>query len=176
VSIPFHLRAADASDAEAIAALHADSWRRSYRGMMPDAFLDGEALEDRRRVWHERLGTSDPDRCVIVAEDDARVVGFICTFARADAGWGAYIDNLHVVHDWKGRGLGRALMRRAAEWVCDTQPGTGVYLWVMEANAAARAFYDRLGARNVETISMADPGGGRAPNCRYVWPDPRVLL
>ena len=171
----YQLRAATASDAEALAALHAGSWQRSYRGMMSDAFLDGGALDNRRRVWHERLTTPDADRLVTVADDGARIVGFICVFARADAGWGAYIDNLHVVHDWQGRGLGRALMRSAAEWVCRKQPGAGVYLYVMEANATARAFYDRLGARNVQTVALADPGGGHAPNCRYVWPDAGVL-
>ena len=180
MSVPFQMRLAGAADAEAVAALHADSWRRTYRSMMPDAFLDGDALEDRRRVWHERLATADhaanPDRFVMVAHEKTRIIGFICAFAREDAGWGAYIDNLHVVHDRKGRGLGRVLMRAAAEWICATQPGAGVYLWVMEANGAARAFYDRLGARNVETVEMADPGGGHAPNCRYVWPDARTLL
>ena len=176
MSEAYHLRAADDGDAEAIAALHAGSWQRTYRGMMPDAFLDGAALEDRRRVWRERLGTPDPDRFVVVADAGARIVGFICVFARSEDGWGAYIDNLHVVHDWTGRGVGRVLMRRAAEWVCETRPGAGVWLWVMEANAGARAFYDRLGARNEETILMADPGGGSAPNCRYVWADPRTLL
>jgi ribosomal protein S18 acetylase RimI-like enzyme len=175
VTLTYRLRAADDRDAEAIARLHTDSWQRTYRGMMPDAFLDGGALEDRRRVWRQRLGTPDPDQRVVVADDGTRIVGFICVFLRGDAGWGAYIDNLHVVHDWKGRGVGRVLMRRAAEWICETQPGAGVYLWVMEANAPARAFYDRLGARNVETVLMSDPGGGSAPNCRYCWPDARFL-
>jgi GNAT superfamily N-acetyltransferase len=176
VSVSFRVRVADPADAEAIAALHTDSWQRTYRGMMSDAFLDGPAIENRRRVWRDRLGTPDSDRLVVVADDGGRIVGFICVFAREDAGWGAYIDNLHVVHDWKGRGVGRALMRRAAEWVCTTQPGASVYLWVMEANADARAFYDRLGARNAETVEKTDPGGGSAPNCRYVWPDPQALL
>lgn len=89
---------------------------------------------------------------------------------------GAYIDNLHVVPEWHGRGLADALMRHAAEWVCHTQPGAGVYLFVMEANARARASYDRLGARNVEVVHLQDPGGGSAPNCRYVWADARELM
>ena len=177
MSADYTLREANAGDAEAIAALHTDSWRRTYRGMMSDAFLDGGALDDRQRVWRERLGTPDAERLVVVADAGGRLAGFVCVFARGDAeGWGAYIDNLHVAHDWQGRGLGHALMRRAGEWVCDTQPGVGVYLYVMEANAHARAFYDRLGAQNVETLMHTDPAGGSAPNCRYVWPDPRVLV
>jgi ribosomal protein S18 acetylase RimI-like enzyme len=176
MSAECRLRAATAVDAEEIAALHTDSWRRTYRGMMSDEFLDGGALENRRRVWRERLGTHNAEQLVVVADAGGRIAGFICVYARRDERSGAYIDNLHVAHDWQGRGLGHALMRSAAEWVCDTQPAVGVYLFVMEANAPARAFYDRLGAQNVELVMLTDPAGGSAPNCRYVWPDPRELV
>ena len=46
----------------------------------------------------------------------------------------------------------------------------------MAANAPARAFYQRLGAANAGTVDLEDPGGGRAPNCRYVWAEPRLLM
>ena len=90
--------------------------------------------------------------------------------------WGAYIDNLHVAYDWHRRGVGRALMRSAAEWICGPQAHGGVYLWVMEANSPARRFYERLGAGNEGRVDLEDQGGGRAPNCRYVWADPRALV
>ncbi len=170
------LRTAQPGDAEAIAVLHTDSWRRTYRGMMTDEFLDGRALENRRSVWHERLHASDLNQFVCVAQDPSTTVGFICAFANEDPTWGSYIDNLHVVHSMRRQGVGGALMRRAAEWLCRVQPDRGVYLWVMEANASARAFYERLGAIDVGTIDKEDPGGGRAPNCRYVWAQPRLLL
>jgi ribosomal protein S18 acetylase RimI-like enzyme len=170
------LRVADADDAESIAVLHTGSWRRTYRGMMSDEFLDGAALGDRRRVWRDRLHANNPGQFVCVAEHDSTIVGFICAFAHHDPIWGAYIDNLHVAYDLHRRGVGRALMRSAAEWLCRIEATGGVYLWVMEANTSARAFYERLGASNAGVESLEDPGGGRAPNCRYVWSDPRVLL
>jgi GNAT superfamily N-acetyltransferase len=170
------LRAARADEAESIAVLHAASWRRTYRGMMSDEFLDGPALDDRRRVWHERLTIPNPRRLVSVAAIDSRVVGFICAFANEDPLFGSYIDNLHVAHDLQRSGIGRALMRRAGEWLCATAPQAGVYLWVMEANGPARAFYQRLGAVHAGTVNLEDPGGGRAPNCRYVWSQPRLLV
>ena len=49
------LRAAGARDAEAVAALHADSWRRHYRGAYADSFLDGDVVANRCAVWSGQL-------------------------------------------------------------------------------------------------------------------------
>jgi ribosomal protein S18 acetylase RimI-like enzyme len=172
---PVTLRDARPRDAEAIALVHTNSWRRTYRGMMTDEFLDGGALANRRQVWRDRLGAPNPSQLVRVAELSSQIIGFICAFADEDPVWGSYVDNLHVSHDRHRRGVGRALMRSAAEWLITMQPEKGVYLWVMEANAPARRFYDRLGATNTGVVVKEDPGGGRAPNCRYVWRDVRLL-
>ena len=48
--------------------------------------------------------------------------------------------------------------RSAAEWLCQAHHDRGVYLWVMEANTTARAFYDRLGATNAGTRRKRTPG------------------
>jgi GNAT superfamily N-acetyltransferase len=175
-NVPGILRVARADDTESIAVLHTESWRRTYRGMMTDEFLDGGALDNRRSVWRERLTASPSNQFVCVAEHDSRIAGFICAFANHDPVWGSYIDNLHVAYDMHRRGLGAALMRSTAEWLRRNEVEGGVYLWVMEANASARQFYDRLGARNAGTVNLQDPGGGTAPNCRYVWADSRRLL
>ena len=90
--------------------------------------------------------------------------------------WGSYIDNLHIAYGRHGRGIGRALMGRAAEWLGRVAPDQSVYLWVREANAAARAFYDHLGAANAGTVDLEDPGSGHAPHCRYVWARPDLLI
>jgi ribosomal protein S18 acetylase RimI-like enzyme len=169
------LRDARPGDAEPIARLHTDSWRRTYRGMMSDEFLDGGALANRQNVWHERLNSGPANQFVCVAEHDGEVGGFICAFADADPSWGSYIDNLHVAYRQQRRGVGRALMGSAGDWLCRVQPDRAVFLWVMEANLAAREFYERLGARNAGTVSLEDPSGGFAPNCRYVWASPHRL-
>lgn len=43
-------RSACAIDAQAVARLHADSWRRYYRGAYSDAFLEGDVVQDRLSV------------------------------------------------------------------------------------------------------------------------------
>jgi ribosomal protein S18 acetylase RimI-like enzyme len=168
-------RIAEHSDAHSIAELHAESWRRTYRGMMSDEFLDRSAASNRLAVWRERLSEDKLDRRVCLALDGAHLSGFVCAFANEDSVWGSYIDNLHVAAEYHRLGVGTELMLRAAEWLGRMYPQLGVYLWVMEANNRARRFYERLGAKNCGTSDKRDPGGGSAPNCRYVWTTPAAL-
>lgn len=94
---PLEFRAARLDDVEAIALLHAESWRGTYRGMMTDEFLDGSAHDNRRLAWRKRLAIPPSNQFVHVATRAGSVVGFICAFADEDRVWGSYVDNLHVV-------------------------------------------------------------------------------
>ena len=45
------VRAAASADMPAIADIHASSWRVAYRGLFPDAFLDGPLVDNRLAHW-----------------------------------------------------------------------------------------------------------------------------
>jgi ribosomal protein S18 acetylase RimI-like enzyme len=167
-------RKARASDADAIATLHADSWRENYRGAFPNAFLDGDLYADRFALWRERLEHPRENQLVQLAVDSANVVAFICAYADHHAEWGSLIDNLHVARSFKGKGFGRALMTQAAAWLSDRSPDHGVYLLVLEANVAAREFYERLGGHMAE-ITVEPLGGTLLRTCRFTWPSPTAL-
>ena len=190
-------RAATASDAVEIARLHADSWRRHYRGAYSDAYLDGDVFEDRRAVWAERFGhtsdghtsdghasdghTSDghasDGHFTIVADRDGEVLGFAHTRLDLDPEWGALLDNLHVRLELKRQGVGRALMAETAAILGQRRPTSGLHLWVLKQNTAAQGFYSAMGGVVVEDrLGGPFPGGGRAPVLRYAWPDPSVSL
>jgi hypothetical protein len=53
-------RQATASDVAAIARLHAESWRRHYRGAYLDSYLDGDVVADRIAEWSGRLSGPGP--------------------------------------------------------------------------------------------------------------------
>lgn len=173
-------REASAADAEAIARLHADSWRRHYRGAYADSFLDGDVVSDRIAVWGERLAGDDPSRLTILAEDDS-LVGFANAYFGRDAAWGTLVDNLHVADARRRSGIGARLMALTAKAVLRHAPSEGLYLWVLEQNAAARAFYEAIGGQAVERAGVEPPGGvpgrlrGKPQKLRYAWRDPAAL-
>lgn len=168
-------RDAQAGDAAAIAGLHARSWRESYRGAFTDEFLDGDLLGERLAVWRARLDPPPRNQLVVMAVEGASLEGFVCAVGAEDPHWGSLIDNLHVAAPAKRRGIGSELMRRAGTWLDRHHPESSVYLWVLEANSAARRFYEQLGARNAGTVVMETHGGAIVRSCRYVWPEPGLL-
>jgi GNAT superfamily N-acetyltransferase len=174
-------RLAGPGDADALANLHAESWRRHYRGAYSDAFLDGDVLADRLALWSERLRKPNPSSCTILAEDRS-LVGFAHTVFEDDPTWGALLENMHVVDARKRRGIGSRLLGLTAAAVMERGKGTGLYLWVLEQNVDARAFYEASGGSCVGRDLVTAPGGiasrltGSPAKLRYAWPEPSVLL
>lgn len=174
-------RPAAAEDAEAVARLHADSWRHHYRGAYSDEFLDGDVAAERLEVWTERLAAPGRSTATILAEEGDHVLGFVHVVLDDDPEWGSLVDNLHVTRPRKRRGIGRALMAEAAHAVL-AHGGGGVYLWVLEQNTDAQAFYAARGGRCNGRRLVRAPGGiahrlnGSPSALRYAWADPTVLL
>jgi GNAT superfamily N-acetyltransferase len=174
-------RLARADDANDVAALHADSWRRHYRGAYADSFLDGDIEADRREVWSKRLA-APTDTATILAEYDGQLAGFVHVMFDHDPRWGSLVDNLHIYNNQRRTGIGTQLLARAARAVTDQATGNAMYLWVLQQNTNAQHFYRASGAIEVETATVPPPGGdptrlNGTPAClRINWPDASLLL
>jgi GNAT superfamily N-acetyltransferase len=174
-------RTAEPQDAAAVARLHADSWQRHYRGAYGDAFLDRQPEGYLTELWTKRLGTPTSDTLTILAEYDGELIGLAHTMLGADPTYGALVDNLHVRAALKRQGIGTRLLALTAEALHDAAPSSGLYLWVLEQNTAAQAFYEARGGIRADRRHVPPPGGDPAnlngtPACfRYTWPDPTVL-
>jgi aminoglycoside 6'-N-acetyltransferase len=145
----FAIRPATAADAEAMvklelasaihhAALDPERWRVPPR----------EAIAE----YRQRRRAADPDGDALVAEADGVVIGMVEMLLRGFVGepGGARLPlpsvdvGLSVAPEWRGRGVGAALMRAAEGWARE-RGATRVILDVAAANTGARRLYERLG-------------------------------
>jgi GNAT superfamily N-acetyltransferase len=171
------LREASIQDAGAIANLHADSWRSTYRGILSEDYLANHVHPERMALWQDRFSAeATKPMFVILAETGDQLEGFACVFPHQDKIFGSFLDNLHITPQRTGQGIGRLLLAESARHLLRMRKAGGLYLWVMEQNTRARQFYARAGAAEVETKVLPMPDGGRHPEVRCYWPDPPRLL
>lgn len=161
------IRSAVPADAAAIAAIHCESWRDAYAGLLDPAYLAGPVEADRHAVWADRFSNSPPTQTVLLAETvSGEAAGFVCLFRDHDRRWGSLIDNLHVRPVLRGRSIGEQLLRAA---VAPLGADEAFHLWVFEANAGGVRFYQRLGGRVVERAPDDMPAARGAPILRMAW-------
>ncbi|GAA2232089.1 MULTISPECIES: GNAT family N-acetyltransferase [Kitasatospora] len=162
------IRVGGAADAEAVAALHSESWRTAYAGIVPPEALGDGLLEERREVWAIRLTADygEPARTplLLIAERDGETVGFAYLVPQSDGGR-VLLDNLHVRPGLTGGGIGRTLLREALARTAHAP----LYLEVLRGNTRAVAFYEREGGVRTDERDGHFPGGHVLPEYEYTW-------
>ena len=141
------LRRATVDDAQAIAKTRIDGWRASYRGLIPDAYLDAMELESSRALWEKILSVDAPTAMVVVATRDAEVVGFAAgnILREPKQGLEAELTGIYVRREFQRGGIGHMLVGAVVAALRAQHPN-GIVVWVLAGNKPARAFFEQLGA------------------------------
>jgi len=163
------LKVAEYSDYERIAALHAQSWKHFYQGILGKDYLDNEVTEERAAIWQTRLINPPFNQHVLLIEEGGLLCGFICAFGNHDFDKGTMIDALHIDRAYRGRGLGVKLLAEMAKWIEQYFPDNGVYVEVMKENKQAIEFYQHLGGEFYLERLWNAPCGSQVPELTYHW-------
>ena len=139
------VRTAEAADRQAVAGVHVRSWQAAYRGLMPDAYLDGLDPDDRAARY--TFGSDDPvGQSTIVCVEDGIIDGFATMGPSRDTDL-PHAGEIYAIYvdpgSW-GLGVGRLLMD-AARWRLRHSGCAQALLWVLEGNARAQRFYEMDG-------------------------------
>jgi ribosomal protein S18 acetylase RimI-like enzyme len=139
------VRDAVPDDAPACAAVHVASWQHTYRGAVPDEYLDALVPADRLDAWRDWIGQDRPRGCILLALQDGEIVGFGSFVAHPtlDDSW-ALLPNLYLHPAAIGGGHGQALMDAGLARLA-AYGYQHVELWVHPDNVRARRFYERGG-------------------------------
>ena len=159
------LRPARAQDALAVAGVHVRAWQAGYRGLLPDAYLDGLRAEDRARRYTFDATAPDRPQTIVVEVDDA-IVGFATTAPAQDVPGAGELAALHVDPTAWRRGIGAALIAAARARLFDLGFGSAV-LWLLVGNSRAARFYEADGWLVAGAPRTAEVWGAQVVEVRY---------
>ena len=167
------IRPARVEDAPGIARVHVDSWRTSYRGLVPDVVLDTLSYEKRETMW--RTGLSNPERKnyeYVAVDEQGRIVGFVSggPLRDGDPSYESELYAIYLLQEVQGQGIGRRLMLTFVEHLLQSGV-TSMLLWVFADNPA-RKFYEAMGGQLIQSQPM-EIGGATLIEVAYGWKDLR---
>ena len=170
------IRFATPADARAIAEVRVNAWRTTYRGLIPDAYLDAMAVEDSMALWDRVLTAAPNTTNTFVAEREGNVVGFASGMMKPEAkfGFDSELTGIYLAREAQRAGIGRRLVATVAA-AQRSHGATGMIVWVIAGNKAARAFYESLGA----TVVVEQPfqwDGMDLIEAGYGWHDLPALI
>ncbi|MDY0396933.1 GNAT family N-acetyltransferase [Virgibacillus halophilus] len=128
------IRLAEENDAAGIAKVHVDSWRTTYKGIVPDEFLFKTlTYESRLKNWQGNVS----QRKVFVAEDKQKgIVGFAGGGKERSGEYPTYRGELYAIYilkDFQRMNIGRKLTARVMDQLVDAGFHS-MLVWVLEEN------------------------------------------
>jgi len=161
----------------AIGSVVVETWRSTYRGIVPDPYLTGLSPTQRADQWRTFLAAQGGTRFALVAHDEGDDVVAFAAGGPERSGDPRYRGELYAIYVLpanQAQGIGRALMQAVAGRLA-AAGHKGMLLWVLEANAPARAFYEALGGVVVRTQPI-EVGGVTLQEVAYGWDHLELLL
>ena len=161
----FMIRQAAADDADAVVRMHTLAHEECYGHLLPSGFFAARRAAIPERVKSRRPYLDSVHPRIVALDANREIVGF------ADAGPGRDEDrphelelfSLYTLRRTYGTGLGAALLEAAVG-------RSAAYLWVLEANPRAHAFYVRNGFHPDGERKLLPPDWHELPQIRMVRP------
>lgn len=168
------VRDATADDVADVLRLRAASWRAAYAGIIPPAYLDAMDSDPQELARALRRFRENPaGRHCLLAQRDRRSVAFVmCGPERPmpeQLRGGPRRGEVYALYahpDSWSTGAGRALLAAARRRLAADGFEQQV-LWVLEANARGRAFYERQGMLPTGRRGVLRLGGAVLPELEY---------
>ncbi len=139
------IRHAKPDDAPALSKVFDAAWREAYLGIIPGVTLDKMFARRGERWWRSTVSRGRP---LVVLDIGQGIAGYASYGRCRDRSLPAdgEIDELYLLPEYQGVGLGRRLFRAVRNDLADhglTQLG----VWSLEDNERAGAFYEGLGGK-----------------------------
>ncbi|MCJ8010901.1 GNAT family N-acetyltransferase [Paenibacillus sp. KQZ6P-2] len=141
------VRKAEEKDIHSLAKVHMESWLTTYRGIVPDSYLDNMKLESRIELWTRVLNPSNETVTFVLENPEGVVNGFINggKSRETELDIEAEVYSLYLLEEAQGKGHGRNLMKRLIGYF-QKEGYRSMLVWVLEDNPAVQ-FYKKMGGK-----------------------------
>lgn len=176
---PVAVRRAAPDDLQGMARVHVETWKTTYRGIVPDNRLDRLSVEADIAAGFGSWLREPPSGVAqfVALTSTEEVVGFAlaCPNREPDPDFTGELGAIYVLRSHQGHGVGTALVREAVRFLVSTGK-TSMIVWVLEENPYRR-FYERLGGIPVrKRLRQSRVAGAPVPEVSYGWKDIRALV
>jgi GNAT superfamily N-acetyltransferase len=145
-AVRISVRRAEPGDVESIARIHVAAWHHAYRGLVPDEAIALRTVQRRLEQWGRIL--QDESELVLVGCDDAALArAFASATLRLEDRFQSHLETLYVEPELWRHGIGRALLSSVIAML-QARGANNMSLRTLRLGQA-KAFYERLGARQV---------------------------
>ncbi|WP_456275243.1 N-acetyltransferase family protein [Bacillus sp. AK128] len=150
------IRPATVEDAPAIAKVHVDSWKSTYKDIMSAEYLSNLSYGSREDLWK----TVIPGGGVFVALNDSKeIVGFASggkERSKEYAGYDGEVYAIYLLEHAQRKGIGRKLIQAVVQDLHKKQIYSMI-IWVLEDNPST-LFYQALGGQIIDKMNIEMDG------------------
>lgn len=134
------IRQAREKDVPQIAEILVEDWKKAYRGIIDDDYLDALSAEQRVQIEIRRY------QKFTVAVENHEVLGYAWNEMADDDSADCEIIALYVRYSKRHCGIGRALMQHSMEYFRKAEKKSMI-IWCLKDNHDSRRFYEKMGGK-----------------------------
>ncbi|MBE9051857.1 GNAT family N-acetyltransferase [Nostocales cyanobacterium LEGE 11386] len=171
------LREAHFNDVTRIAQIHIDTWRTTYRGIIPEDYLAQLSYKKREQGWQQILSQAAVQgQFTYVVENQAgQVIGFANggPERKGNPLYKGELNAIYILDSYQQQGIGRQLVRMVVKRLAQVDIHS-MLVWVLADNPACK-FYQALGGQKVDE-QLIERGNSQLKEVAYGWTDTNVLI
>ena len=164
------IRDAVYSDIDNIAKLYISNWKETYKGLLPEDYLNSLTKEYAVEKWNKYLKSENH---IFVAYEENEFLGFVASKKDDNEECYWYLDSLHITKNSRGTGIGTKLIYKVGKYAL-TNGYQCMSICIVKGNDSAKSIYKKLGAVHYKYF-IDDFGGVKSNSEKLIWENLNVF-
>ena len=149
-------------DRVAISKVYEESWKYTYRGIIPQDYLDSIPTGK----WAQNLDCEGWETMVLIEYGEIMGTSSFCKSRFEQFAEQGEIISIYLLPDYMGKGYGKILLESVVMEL-KAQGYEEAFVWVLEENVSARRFYEKFGFQQTDDVFEDCIGGKNLREIRY---------